>query len=58
MKINIAKIVVNIGVGKSGEPIERPKCITGINRQETYFPGAKENIGILAFICRFGISLL
>ena len=44
-RINIAKIVVNIGVGKSGEPIERAKnALEELTGKKPTFRGAKENV--------------
>lgn len=44
-RINIAKIVVNIGVGKSGEPIERAKhALQELTGKKPTSRGAKENI--------------
>jgi large subunit ribosomal protein L5 len=44
-RINIAKIVVNIGVGKSGEPIERAKNALGeLTGKKPTSRGAKENV--------------
>ena len=44
-RINIAKIVVNIGVGKSGEPIERAKnALEELTGKKPTSRGAKENV--------------
>jgi large subunit ribosomal protein L5 len=44
-RINIAKIVVNIGVGKSGEPIERAKhALQELTGKKPTSRGAKENV--------------
>jgi large subunit ribosomal protein L5 len=44
-RINIAKIVVNIGVGKSGEPIERAKnALKELTGKKPTSRGAKENV--------------
>jgi large subunit ribosomal protein L5 len=44
-KISVAKVVVNIGVGKSGEPLERAKnALNEITGQQPSVRGARDNI--------------